>query len=325
MQVFRSLEQVPAGFGPSVVTIGNFDGVHRGHQWIIGEVRTRAAEISARSVAVTFEPHPTRVLRPEMAPRLITPLPQRLDLLAQTGIDDVLVLPFTPALAQMSAREFVQTILCGSLRAAEIHEGENFRFGHRAQAGAEELIALGGELCFSVRIYPPRSAHGLQVSSSQVRDRIAGGDMTKARALLGRPFAIRSTPASGRGIGTRLLVPTVNLAPYQELLPAHGVYVTCLRIGQGDRTEVFESVTNAGNRPTFGADSYAIESHILNFHPIELAPDTPLELAFLHRIRGEQRFPSPEALKAQIFRDVASAQRYFHLTRLLAIQPKPAS
>ena len=137
--------------------------------------------------------------------------------------------------------------------------------------------------------------------------------MSCVRALLGRPFSIRSTPARGRGIGTRLAVPTINLAPYDELLPANGVYVTRLRIGSGASAETFDAVTNAGNRPTFGEDSYSIESHLLNFRPLDLTPETPIELCFLRRIRSEQRFASPEALKAQIFRDVGYARRYFQL------------
>jgi riboflavin kinase/FMN adenylyltransferase len=135
--------------------------------------------------------------------------------------------------------------------------------------------------------------------------------MKRARWMLGRPFAVRSTPARGRGIGSRLLVPTVNLAPYLELLPAFGVYVTRLIVG--DRC--FQSVTNVGNRPTFGEASFAVESHILDFEPIDLGETTTLELEFLYRLRGEMTWPSPEALKTQIFKDVARAKRYFRLAR----------
>lgn len=311
MRVFHSLAEVPPDFGPSVVAIGNFDGVHRGHQWIIEQVRARAEALSARSIAVTFDPHPARVLRPELAPRLITPLSLRLELLAKTGLDATLVMPFTEDFSRLSAYDFASELLRNGLRAVEVHEGDNFRFGHQAQAGMPELIELGRELGFTVVVHPVRMVRGMPVSSSQVRDRIAAGDMAGARALLGRVFAVRSTPAKGRGIGTRLTVPTVNLAPYSELLPANGVYVTRLQIGD----QCFDAVTNAGNRPTFGEDSFAVESHILNFRPLDSAADTPLELSFLQRIRAEQRFPSPDALKAQILRDVAHAQRYFRLLR----------
>ena len=147
---------------------------------------------------------------------------------------------------------------------------------------------------------------------------IAAGDVSRVRALLGRPFAIPSTPASGRGYGTRYTVPTINLAPYSELLPANGVYITSLTVGAGASAETFDAVTNVGNRPTFGADSFTVESHLLNFHPIDLNEDTPLTLAFLHRLRAEMRWPNPEALREQIGRDVAKAKRYFSLCRAVA-------
>jgi riboflavin kinase/FMN adenylyltransferase len=313
MRIFRSLAEIPQPFGPTVASIGNFDGVHRGHQWILAHLKERARTLGACSVAITFEPHPLRFLRPAEAPRLITPLDEKLLLLEETGIDAVLVLPFTTELSRMSAHDFASAILARTLRVIEVHEGENFRFGHRAQAGTADLVEFGRAMGFAVQAYPALHRHGLRVSSSEVRARIAAGDMPGTRALLGRPFAIHSTPARGRGIGSQLTVPTVNLAPYAELVPANGVYVTWLKIA-GD---TFESVTNAGVRPTFGEDSYAIESHILNFHPCELTATTQLELTFLERIRAEQRFPSPEALREQILKDVAHAKRYFQLTRKL--------
>jgi riboflavin kinase/FMN adenylyltransferase len=316
MQVFRSLSEIPANFGPTVVAIGNFDGVHRGHQAIIGNVRERAGRLQARSVALTFDPHPVRVLRPAQAPRLITPLAQRLDLLAATGLDATVVIPFTEDFSRLSAHDFARQVLAQTLRAAEVHEGDNFRFGHNATAGTPELIELGRELGFRVEAHTAITVRGITVSSSQVRQRIAAGDLATARALLGRVFSIRSTQARGRGIGTRITVPTINLAPYDELVPADGVYITQLRVGRAESTtsgQLFNGVTNAGNRPTFGEPSYAIETYLLNFREIELTPETPLELCFLKRIRGEKRFDSPEDLKAQILRDAGHAQRYFRL------------
>jgi len=160
-----------------------------------------------------------------------------------------------------------------------------------------------------LRVHAPVRVRGLEVSSSAIRALVAAGDMRRARWMLGRPFEVRSTPARGRGIGTRLLVPTVNLSAYKGLLPAFGVYVTRLTVGG----RAFQAVTNVGNRPTFGAPSFAVESHILDFEPVELDEETPVELEFLLRLRGEVVWPSPEALKAQIFKDVARAKRYFRL------------
>ncbi len=314
MQIFHSLHEIPEKFGPTVATIGNFDGVHRGHRWVIGEVIARARTLNARALAITFDPHPARVLRPESCPALITPLTEKLDLLAATGIEATLVFPFTPALSETSPRDFATKVLRQRLGVIEIHEGENFRFGYRAEAGIESLETLGGELGFGVRVYSPRELRGNAVSSSRIRQLITYGDVSKARSLLGRPFTLASTPASGRGYGTRYTVPTINLAPYTELIPAIGVYITTLIVA-GER---FEAVTNVGNRPTFGEDSFTIESHLLNFHPVDLTEETPLRLAFLHRLRDEIRWPSPEALREQIGRDVRKAQRYFSLCRLLA-------
>ena len=311
LQVFRSIAEIPSGFGPTVAAIGNFDGVHLGHRQILSAAAADAHALGARAVAITFEPHPEQFLRPAQAPRLLTPLDERLRLLSLTGIDAVLVLPFDAALANLSARDFVRAILVGSLGLRGLHEGGNFRFGHNAEAGVTELLNFASEFGFALQIHPPVRAHGLEVSSSAIRERIAAGDIKRSRWMLGRPFAVRSTQARGRGIGTRLLVPTVNLASYKELLPAFGVYVTRIAIG----SRVFQAVTNVGNRPTFGEASFAVESHILDFEPIAIAEDTPIELEFLLRLRGEIEWPSPEALKAQIFKDVARAKRYYRLMR----------
>src|SRR5580658_671289 len=232
VQVFRSLAEVPAGFGPSAVTVGNFDGVHLGHREILSAVAADAREMQGRGVAVTFDPHPEHVLRPTRAPQLLTPMPERLRLLAETGIDAVLVLPFDAALASLTPREFVERILVGALGVRSIHEGRTFRFGHRAAAGVEELAAFGQEFGFRVCVHDAVHVRGLEVSSSTVRALVMAGDMRRARWMLGRPFAVLSTPARGRGIGSRLVVPTVNLAPYDGLLPALGVYVTRLKIGE---------------------------------------------------------------------------------------------
>ncbi len=307
VMVFRSLAEIPAGFGPSVAAIGNFDGVHCGHREILSAVISEAREHDARAVAVTFDPHPEHVLRPAQAPKLLTPLAERVRLLAETGVDAILVLPFDRALAALTPREFVEQILVRALRIRGIHEGQSFRFGRGAAAGVQELAEFGAEFGFAVHVHPAFCVRGLEVSSSAIRAVIGAGDMRRARWMLGRPFVVLSTPARGRGIGGKLLVPTVNLAPYNGMLPAFGVYVTRLTIDG----RVFESVTNVGNRPTFGEASFAVESHILDFEPVELGDDTPLELEFLLRLRGEIKFPSPEALKEQIFKDVARAKRYF--------------
>jgi riboflavin kinase/FMN adenylyltransferase len=324
MKIFRQLAEVPSNFGPSIATIGNFDGVHRGHQWVIAEVVARARLLGLQSVAITFDPHPARVIRPESSQPLITPLAEKLELLASTDIDAVLILPFTDELSRMSARTFATDVLQRVLHVTELHEGENFRFGYQAAAGIDTLETLGREIGFSVRVYAPQTIRSQAISSSTIRQLISEGDVSHVRALLGRSFAIISTPASGRGYGTRYTVPTINLAPYDELLPANGVYITSLTIGTGESSETFDAVTNVGNRPTFGADSFTVESHLLNFHPVALDENTPLTLTFLHRLRPEKRWPNPEALREQIGRDVAKAKRFFSLCRVVALK-RPSS
>ncbi len=316
MQIARSLAEL-GSIGSSVVTIGNFDGVHCGHRMVIASVLERARALNVRAVAVTFDPHPAHVLHTASRLPLITPLEEKLRLLAETGLDQVLVLPFTDELRRWTARHFAGRVLRNVLHAVEVHEGETFRFGYQAEADITGLSDLGRELGFGVKAYVPCIARGAAISSSRIRGLITAGNLHEARALLGRSFAILSTPASGRGYGTRYAVPTINLASYSELLPAHGVYITTLRIGE---ERVFRGVTNVGNRPTFGADSFAVETHLLNFEPVDLSETMSLELTFLRRLRAERRFESTEALRDQIQRDVRQALRFFALSDALTTQ-----
>jgi riboflavin kinase/FMN adenylyltransferase len=232
-----------------------------------------------------------------------------LRLLETTGVDAVLMLPFGRDLSLMTPRQFAERILKKKLHACEVHEGFNFRFGHKAAGDINLLAQLGRELDFDVKVYPEEQRRGEPVSSSRIRKLIGEGRVSRARHLLARPFSILGAPGRGRGLGSKYTVPTINLAPYEELVPKDGVYITWTRVG----SECFDSVTNVGNRPTFGADSFAIESHLLNFHPIELTPESEVEICFLDRVRDEIKFPSVEALREQIARDVKKARRYFHL------------
>lgn len=308
MQIFRHIEELPADLGPTIVTVGNFDGVHRAHQAVIAEVVRRARDISAKSMAVTFDPHPTRVLRPDVAPKLITPTPIKLKLLERTGVDAVLVLPFSRDLSLMTPREFAEATLAQKLKAREVHEGFNFHFGHKAEGNVVRLAEFGRQLGFEVKPYPALTIRGEIVSSSRIRELLQAGKVSRARTLLGRVFSVLSNPGRGRGYGHKYTVPTINLARYDEMVPGNGVYVTRIRVGD----ETFDSVTNVGVRPTFGEDSFAIESHLLNFHPISLMAQTKVELCFLDRLRDEKKFPSVENLREQIARDVHRARRYFH-------------
>jgi riboflavin kinase/FMN adenylyltransferase len=307
--VYRGLAEIPPGFGPTIAAIGNFDGVHRGHQQILASVVQEARRRGMKAVAITFDPHPEQFLRPAEFAGLLTTMDHRQRLLATTGVDAIVILPFDEPLSRLTPRQFVECVLGDALGVAGLHEGGNFRFGYRASAGIAELAGFGREFGFSIEIHKAVRVHGLEVSSSAVRALVMAGDVRRARWMLGRPFAIRGTQQRDRGVGARLLVPTVNLAPYPVLLPANGVYVTRLKIGG----RCFQAVTNVGNRPTFEAAGFSIETHILNFEPVDMDESTPLELEFLLRLRDEKRFDSTDALKSQIFKDVARARRFFRL------------
>jgi len=315
MQVFHKLADVPATFGPTLVSIGNFDGVHRAHSHVLREIVSRARQQGAKAMAVTFEPHPARILRPDCGLKLITPTPEKLRLLEGSGLDAVLLLPFGRDLSLMTPRQFAEEILKKQLHACEVHEGFNFRFGHKAAGNVSLLAELGREMGFEVKVYPEMKLRGESVSSSQIRRLLNEGRISRARHLLGHPFSMLSTPGRGRGYGSKYTVPTINLSRYEEFVPKDGVYITRTRVGD----ECFDSVTNVGGRPTFGAESFAVETHLLNFHPIELGPETEVEIHFLERLRNEIKFPSIEALREQIARDVLKARRYFHLLNSTAV------
>lgn len=320
MKIFRSLDEIPENFGRSVVTVGNFDGVHCGHRAVIAEVIASARANRASAVAVTFTPHPMQVVRPDRAPKLLTPDAVKLELLAATGLDAVLVLRFDEALRHTSGEDFVRRVLCDGLKAVEMHEGETFHFGYGGQGSVGGLSELGQRFGFRTLVSPPSLFAGQPISSSRVRECLTAGRLREARHLLGRSFSVRSAVAKGRGYGSRYTVPTVNLASYEGLLAENGVYVTELAVlNPSQPPSRYESVTNIGNRPTFGEDSFAVESHILNFQPFECGDDTQVEVAFHLRLRDEQKFSSPEDLKAQILRDVKRARRWFGLRA--AIQP----
>lgn len=311
MEIFQKLEDVPKDFGPTLVSIGNFDGVHRAHSNVLRQIVERARPHGAKAIAVTFEPHPVRILRPDSGLKLITPTPEKLRLLEASGLDAVLLLPFGRDLSLMTPRQFAEKILWRRLHAREVHEGYNFHFGHKAAGNVDMLAEFGREMGFEVKVYPEMQLRGEPVSSSHVRKLLGGGRVSRARHLLGHPFSMLSTPGRGRGYGSKYTVPTINLSRYEEFVPKDGVYITRTRVAE----ECFDSVTNVGGRPTFGAESFAVETHLLNFHPIELGPETEVEIYFLHRLRDEIKFPSVDALREQIARDVHKARRYFRLLK----------
>ena len=198
MMIFRELEEIPSNFGPSIASVGNFDGVHRAHARVLDEIVSRARSEKATSIAVTFDPHPMRILRSGSDLKLLTPTAEKLRLLEQSQLDAVLVLPFTRDMSLMNAEDFARQILWERLKAAEVHEGYNFRFGHRAVGDVSLLSDLGKRLGFKVVVYQEMALRGETVSSTRIRELVRAGKVGRARALLGRPFSVRSTPGKGR-------------------------------------------------------------------------------------------------------------------------------
>lgn len=294
-----------------VVTIGNFDGVHLGHQKMLADVAERARELSVPSVVVTFDPHPLKVLRPETAPKMIQTLRQREEAIDACGIEALVIVPFTRDFSLTPGREFVRELLVRRLAAREIHVGEKFAFGRGRDGDVTLLREMGAEARFEVHAVTHVADGEGRISSTRIRERIAAGDVAAAGLLLGRPYAMDGVIAKGDRMGRKIGFPTINLKPDNELAPRDGVYVGKVLIRSFDRT--FVCVTNIGRRPTVYEDyGTTVESYILDFSSDVYGEEIRLE--FRERLRDEQVFPSMLELTSQIRKDVEATRRYF-LTR----------
>lgn len=293
-----------AGGRPVIATIGNFDGLHRGHQAIMARVTARAREVGGLSVAITFDPHPRRVLDPEHAPRIMLTRAQKIELFRNLGLDAVAVLPFDRALAAMPAEQFAREVLCRRLRATELHVGEDFRFG-RGRAGGLDLLREIGSACgFTLEPVPAVIEDGQRISTSRVRQALSEGEVDQAARMLGRPFVLVGTIVHGEGRGGAVLVPTANLAPENDFLPGRGVYITRTRLAQ----QAVPGLTNIGTRPTFGDHRLVVETFLPGFEGDLYGRRVDLE--FVQRLRDERRFDSPRDLMAQIQRDLEAFEAW---------------
>lgn len=313
LRVYRSLGEVGVEARPSVVTIGNFDGVHIAHCRILSRVAELGRDLHAKPTVLTFDPHPTKVVAPERAPRLLNSTDERIRLMANCGIQQVVVLPFDRSLSQFSPREFVEHILVHALGARAVLVGFNFHFGNKQSGNIDVLRALGQEFGFQVDVIAGMSLRGRVVSSTAVRGLIDGGNVSLACRLLGRPYALSGKVVAGHGVGGKQTVPTLNLHTASEVLPKIGVYIT--RTSDLDASRAWRSITNIGHRPTFGGSDLSIETFLLD--PLDHRPEH-IRVEFLKRVRDERKFESPAALKVQILNDVARANRYFARTARLA-------
>jgi riboflavin kinase / FMN adenylyltransferase len=315
LAVFSSSREWNANYSASgrrsVVAIGNFDGIHLGHQAILREAVARASDTAGIATALTFEPPPLKVLRPESAPKRLSTNAQRTEWFRALGMESAVVLPFTRDLAKLAPEEFVERILVQDLKVRAVLVGENFHFGHKQAGDTQLLRELGNKMGFEVVVLLPVVYRGEIVSSTAIRREIAAGDVCRAGRLLGRPFALTGDIVPGSGTGSRFTFPTLNLLPEQELLPARGVYVTRTLL-EGE-TKSRRSVTNIGVRPTFNGTSLSVETHLLDAEGH--AGAKRIELRFWKRLREEKKFSGPEELRAQIARDIATTKHFFDFLR----------
>lgn len=304
MQRWRGLEDIPEGWGRSVVTIGSYDGVHRGHQLIIGKTVERARELGVPAVVVTFDPHPSEVVRPGSHPPLLAPHHRRAELMAELGVDAVLVLPFTAEFSKLSPADFVVKVLVDKLHARTVVEGPNFRFGHRAAGTVESLAGLGGTYDYDVLVVDlferGEAGGGLPFSSTLTRRLVAEGDMTGAREVLGRPHRVEGVVVRGAQRGRELGFPTANVETLPHTaIPADGVYAGWLTaVG-----EAMPAAISVGTNPQFdGVDrtveAYAIDRVGLDLYGLHVAVD------FLAWIRGQEKFETLDALTRRMGEDV---------------------
>ncbi|MBW2063411.1 MAG: bifunctional riboflavin kinase/FAD synthetase [Deltaproteobacteria bacterium] len=304
MEIIRDLEETEHDFKNPVLTIGNFDGVHRGHLELFRKTRERAKAIRGESVVMTFEPHPVRVMKPGNGPPLITPTQQKLELIANAGIDIILCVPFTKEFASISAQDFVEEIIVQKIGIKEIIVGYDYTFGYGRQGDIALLREMGRRLGFTVHVVPPVYVSDKLVSSTSIRKLIQEGRVAEAEVFLGRYYQICGTVIKGAGRGAKLLgIPTANLKLIDELIPKRGVYAVTVLLEDG----VYDGVTNIGYNPTFGGrNPLSVETYLLDFSG-DLLGKT-IRINFIHRLRDERTFESVEDLAEQIEKDIKEAR-----------------
>jgi riboflavin kinase/FMN adenylyltransferase len=308
MNVIYDLESLDKPLKNPVLTIGNFDGVHRGHLALFEVVKERAHAIDGQSAVMTFEPHPLKVMNHGNGPPIITPTDQKLNLIWSTGVEVIFCIPFTTRFASISAEAFVQDILIDKIGVKEIVVGYDYTFGRDRQGNTSLLQQMGNELGFKVHLVGPVHVGHTPVSSTSIRKHLQEGNLAEAKRLLGRDYQIWGSVAKGENRGGRLLgFPTANIKPTDQLLPKVGVYAVTVEIDE----DTFYGVTNIGYNPTFGSDSISFETHLLDFSENLLGKT--IKVNFFHRLRDEKPFSSLQELSDQIARDIRQAKVLFGL------------
>lgn len=302
MILITDLKNVEKRFDKSILTLGNFDGLHIGHQELVKMIISRAREVGAVSMVVTFRPHPLKILAPDKCPPLISIYEEKIRLFEKLGIDVLVKIPFTVEFSTMSPEDFVRDILCGKLGASEIFVGYNYRFGKGREGDTRKLRSLGEKYGFTVREINQIAVNGEVISSTQIRSLIKDGDVEHAAKLLGRAYAISGIVVRGDGRGKGLGFPTANIAPKHTLVPSDGVYAVRLVVREG----VYDGIANIGMRPTFNKKTLAIEVNVFNFNEDIYGED--ISLSFIKKIRDEKKFKGADALVRQIRSDIEVAR-----------------
>ena len=306
MQVILNLNELTEPLTNPVLTIGNFDGVHKGHLALFDTVKERAKAIGGQSVVMTFEPHPLKVMRPADGPRLITHTGQKLELIEKAGIDIIVCVSFDREFAAIPARDFIENILVQKIGIKEIVVGYDYTFGHNREGDINLLREIGDKRGFVVHLVGPIQIDQALVSSTSIRRMIQEGRLAEAKVLLGRDFEVQGTVVKGHNRGGRLLgFPTANLNPHGELLPKRGVYAVKLLVDDVS----YNGVTNVGYNPTFGDTGLTVETHVLDYSG-DLLGKT-IKVRFIERLRDEKTFKSLEELSDQIAQDIAHAKEVF--------------
>lgn len=302
MILITDLKNIQKKFKNSVLTLGNFDGLHLGHQELVKMIIRRARETGAMSMVVTFRPHPLKILAPEKCPPLISIYEEKIKLFERLGIDVLVKIPFTLEFAAMAPEDFVRDVLCGTLGAKEILVGYNYRFGRGREGDIRTLRSLGKKYGFAVREIEQIAVGGEVISSTKIRTLLGDGDVEHAAKLLGRTYAITGIVVKGDGRGKGLGFPTANIAPKHSIIPADGVYAVRLVV----REKAYDGIANIGMRPTFNKKVLAIEVHVFNFNEDIYGED--ISLYFIRKIREEKKFKGADALVSQIRSDIEVAK-----------------
>lgn len=309
MNIIYDLDELKEPLKNPVLTIGNFDGVHKGHLVLFDRVKARAKAIDGQSAVMTFEPHPTKVMKPGNGPPLITPIKQKLDLISDARIDVIFCIPFTHQFASISAQDFVQDILVDRLGIKEIVVGYDYTFGFKRQGNISLLQEMGEKLGFKVHVVDPIRLDNALVSSTSIRELVQEGNLSEAKKLLGRDYQICGTVVKGKNRGGRLLgFPTANLKLIDELIPKGGVYAVTAIIND----KIYYGVSNIGYNPTFGDEALSVETHLLNFSEDILGKT--IRVNFIKRLRDEKTYGSVEELADQIALDVQQAKGLFKIS-----------